>query len=438
MSNNTSPAIEPLRPIRFGPRLDVHFARGIRAGRWVFATGQMAQDNSGSIAADVLCQHLPQRGEPRFTREASRLFDNVEETLRAGGTNIHNTARLDQYYRTHKTVDPYHLIRLSRFSEGVPPSTSIVMNDLLVPEATIELQAIAIVPDEEFYIRPAYDPALDGPPESGFPMGLCAGDYIFLSGNVASPKADDPSVDGVASKARMREHSTWWGQPILLETEYIVRERMEPALEQVGSSLENVVKAQVYLTDIDEAAAFNQAWSRCFPSGVPATTIIPCTPNRLGVPKSRIEINMLALRKAGDTIKQEIEADVFSAFEGHPLAVRAGDLLCLSGLMAVDNGGVPDLIRCANSPARFGSTTEGQAECILENAERICRAAGTSLNNVVRIQQFHTNLDEFYATHKVWQQLLPDIPLPYSAIGVPGSLPVPGCTILMDLWVYIP
>ena len=79
-----------------------------------------------------------------------------------------------------------------------------------------------------------------------------------------------------------------------------------------------------------------------------------------------------------------------------------------------------------------------QAEYIIEIAEKRCAAAGTSLANVVRVQQFHTDIGEFYPVHRAWQRHLGDWALPFAAVEVPSPLPVPGCTLLMDLWVYVP
>jgi enamine deaminase RidA (YjgF/YER057c/UK114 family) len=76
-------------------------------------------------------------------------------------------------------------------------------------------------------------------------------------------------------------------------------------------------------------------------------------------------------------------------------------------------------------------------EVMLASAQKICRAAGTSLANVVRIQQYHTDLSEFYPAYQVWDQHLPGQHLPFSAVEVP-FLPVPGCSVQLDLWVYVP
>jgi enamine deaminase RidA (YjgF/YER057c/UK114 family) len=74
---------------------------------------------------------------------------------------------------------------------------------------------------------------------------------------------------------------------------------------------------------------------------------------------------------------------------------------------------------------------------ILDQAERICRKAGTSLANVVRVQQFHTDLGDFKAAWKAWDKRLPRQYLPYSATETP-ALAVPGAVVMLDLWVYAP
>jgi enamine deaminase RidA (YjgF/YER057c/UK114 family) len=75
-------------------------------------------------------------------------------------------------------------------------------------------------------------------------------------------------------------------------------------------------------------------------------------------------------------------------------------------------------------------------EYLVDAIDRTCRAAGTSLENAVRIQQFHTDLRDFHPSCRVWQRRLPRRPLPVSAVQVPAPLVVPGCTVQVDCWVY--
>ena len=75
---------------------------------------------------------------------------------------------------------------------------------------------------------------------------------------------------------------------------------------------------------------------------------------------------------------------------------------------------------------------------LLDAAAKVCAAAGTQLANVVRAQHFHTNLADVYAAQRVWHERLPGVPIPFGAVGTPGPMPVPGTTILLDLWAYAP
>ena len=206
----------------------------------------------------------------------------------------------------------------------------------------------------------------------------------------------------------------------------------------MGNTLAEVVKAQVYLRDIDDVPAFNEVWAKHFPNAPPATTIITTANPGFICEAGRIEINTISVRRGGKTKKQVIDAGVPTAFEGHVQAVRAGDLLFLSGLMAVDsNGALAEAAQLDPRQPHFGSAVQLQMEHMLAQAERICRKAGTSLANVVRAQQFHTCLADFNAAWQVWDRHLLRQYLPFSAIEVP-ALAVPGAVVMLDLWVYVP
>jgi len=40
--------------------------------------------------------------------------------------------------------------------------------------------------------------------------------------------------------------------------------------------------------------------------------------------------------------------------------------------------------------------------------------------------------------HEVLARRLDGQPVPFSAVEVPHPLPVPGCTVMLDIWVYAP
>ena len=87
---------------------------------------------------------------------------------------------------------------------------------------------------------------------------------------------------------------------------------------------------------------------------------------------------------------------------------------------------------------QFSSSAQIQGELIIANIEKLCAAAGTSLANVVRVLQFHTDIREFYPVYKVWERKLAGNPVPFSAVEVPAPLPIPGATVLIEAWAYAP
>jgi enamine deaminase RidA (YjgF/YER057c/UK114 family) len=428
---------EPLLPVELGPGR-VRFAQGMKAGSWVFATGVMAQDFESGIAADVLAERAPHAGVPKREKEALRIFENIDTVLRAAGTDRTNLVRTDQYYTTVKAVPPYQQARREFLRGRIPPSTSIAQQGLLLPGADMNIQALGVIPRPGFEVVHHKHEALAGRPTSGYSPALGVGDFIFIPGITSLAVGDEARRNGVAAKALMTEGTQWAGQPIKLETEFIIKERMVQSLALAGATLDDVVHAQVYLTDRDDYSAFNETWTRHFTKSPPTLDIIPCIEHGLAPYDGQIEINVLALKPGGATSRRAIDAGVPTTFRHQPQAMKAGDLLFMSGLMAFDgNGLAPSATADARQP-HFASSAEAQAEFIIGNIAKLCEAAGTSLANVVRVLQFHTDIREFYPVYKVWERRLAGRPVPFSAVEVPAPLPVPGATVLIEAWAYAP
>ena len=140
-------SVEPLLPVELGSG-KIKFAQGMKAGRWVFATGLMAQDFVNGIAPDVLAERAPHAGLPKREKEALRIFENLDAVLRAAGTDRSNLVRTDQYYTTVKAVPPYQQVRREFLDGRIPPSTSIAQQGLLLPGADMNIQAMAAIPEQ--------------------------------------------------------------------------------------------------------------------------------------------------------------------------------------------------------------------------------------------------------------------------------------------------
>jgi enamine deaminase RidA (YjgF/YER057c/UK114 family) len=230
----------------------------------------------------------------------------------------------------------------------------------------------------------------------------------------------------------------WRSTPIRLQTQYIIEQKILPALKLAGASDNSICKAQVYLVHPEDYAPFMQVWQRYFGENPAAVSVIPVSNPGVGQFNSRLEINVLALKGGGATRKEIIGADMFGGYAGIPAGVRAGDLLFLSGLMAVDENGLVAEARADAGQPYLMSSVKAQMRAMLIRAQQICARSKTSLENIVRIQHFHTDLNELLPALEVWQEFLPGRPLPFTAVGVPKHMPAPGVSVLLDLWVYVP
>ena len=437
MAKKTTNSVEPLLPVELGAG-KIRFAQGVKAGRWVFANGIMAQDFSNGIAPDVLSVHAPHAGLPKREKEALRIFENLDAVLRAAGTDRANLVRTDQYYSTVQAVPPYQQVRRHFLGGRIPPSTSIAQQGLLLPGADMNIQAMAVIPAPGFAVEHLKHEHLKGRPTSGYSPAVTVGDFVFIPGITSMAVGEELQRNGVAAAALMAEGAQWGGQPIKLETEFIVTQRIKASLALAGAGLDDVVHAQVYLCDCEDYSAFNETWTRHFGEAGPGVSIIPCAAHGLAPYDGKIEINVIAARPGSAAGKRHVDAGVATAFRHQPQAVRADDLLFIPALMAADDGGlVPGAAADPQQPY-FSSAAEAQAEAIIGKIERLCEAAGTSLHNIVRVLLFHTDIREFYPVVKVWERRLGGHPLPFSAVEVPGPLPVPGATLMMETWAYVP
>jgi enamine deaminase RidA (YjgF/YER057c/UK114 family) len=414
----------------------IRYAPAVKAGHWIFATGHKGvADYVSGMSPEVMASALPHWGKPKLRREADQIFENLGTVMQAAGSDLVNVVRLDQHYSTASAVEPYHDARRAALKSHVPPSTSTLTQGLLLAGQEIEVHAIAIAPQGNFrpvHVRPEQQREVH--PSSGYSLALAAGDFIFVAGRMAD---SFEFGGGVAPEARVPDGYLWKGMPIKLEAEFVIEKKIIPALAAAGSSLDNLIKCQVYLRNLDDFAPFNEVWAAYFPASMPATTLIPTATPGFSHCDLRLEINAIALRNDGATEPAVIDGAVTAAYDGHTQAVRAGDLLFISGLLAIDRNGLIGAARPDPQQPFFGSSVQEQMDYLLRNAERLCRAAGTSLSNVVRIQQYHTDLSEFYPAYQIWERHLPEQHLPFSAIEVP-FLPVPGCTVMLELWAYVP
>lgn len=425
-------SVERFAVTRYGSGRIVH-APVVRAGNWVFATGVRAVGNDGLFDAGVLDARRPFASPPKPQREAQFIFGRLKQMLAAAGSDLAEIVRLDQYYPDWQSVDPYHIARIQALNAAVPPSTSILVDGLLNTDADMDVQAMAFVRAGGLDVTSMVPEHLKPPSESGYVPCLRAGDFVFVAGQLSRDASGNMAAEAVVPPTFL-----WKGTRIRRETDYMIQQRLLPALEAGGSDLSLVLKAQVYLSHPEDLSAFWQSWSAGFGGRVPPTTIVPVRDPAFGSRDASIEVNLIA---ATDTARGRIR-DVECAVPligDNMLPARSLDgLLFVAGLMPLDDNGLVPHGSVEPTAPYFHNAVRAQMTDILDKARAIFSAAGARLEDVVRVLQFHADLSTFYDTYLEWEQVMGDTGLPFSAVQVNNSLFVPGAALIVDLWGYVP
>ena len=124
-------------------------------------------------------------------------------------------------------------------------------------------------------------------PLANYNEAFVVGDLVFAAGQLASD-----FKTGVPPQARKQPRFPFYGSDIELQTAYIL-ENLKTTFEAAGSSLDHVVKAQVFLTDLADFHGFDTVWKRYFKVPPPRTTI-GCT--GLLVADTLVEIDLIGAK----------------------------------------------------------------------------------------------------------------------------------------------
>jgi len=235
----------------------------VRAGNWVFGTGLR-----GVASAE--------------------LFRKMEAGLQAAGSSLSRVARLDQYYPDFSCVPPYQAARKQAFERRqVAPSTSVVVSSLQDETSQVDVQVMAASAESGYQVSEVQT-GLNRPDTSGYAPALRVGDLVFVAGQLARDASGQLAARGVAE-----------------ETDFIVQRRILPALQAAESSLELVLKAQVYLNG--DEAAFRKAWKRAFGARMPPTTVVHVKHPAFLTREATVEINVIAAHRSAASRIRDIK-----------------------------------------------------------------------------------------------------------------------------------
>ena len=165
----------------------------------------------------------------------------------------------------------------------VPPArTTIGTSGLLVAGSLIEIDLVGQIKGAKREAVTSGNPK----PLANYTEAFRTGDLVFAAGQLASDFAT-----GVAPEAKVDPAFPYYGSSIKKQTRYILT-NLKRTFEAAGSSLDQVVKAQVFLTDLNDFCAFDEVWKEFFKNPPPRSTV---GTSGLLIDGCRIEIDLIGV-----------------------------------------------------------------------------------------------------------------------------------------------
>ncbi|MDQ3149474.1 MAG: RidA family protein [Chloroflexota bacterium] len=238
-----------LTPIRLkGVTTPAHASPALRNGDYVYV--------SGMDSRDLRTGRLP---EGSFRDHARKALENVGTVLRAAGMTYRDAVKVEVFLTDLAAFEAMNEVYRSVFAEAPPTRTTIGVTELpggspIVINLVAATRKEVIVPDGV-------------KPNSSFSPAIRVGDRVFLSGKIGT-------VPGGVG-AQVRE----------------VMDDLGRTLRAAGLDFSQVVEAKVYLADMEDYAAMNEAYGGYFRERLPARS---CIQAGSLLRNSRVEITLTA------------------------------------------------------------------------------------------------------------------------------------------------
>src|SRR5260221_402937 len=124
-------------------------------------------------------------------------------------------------------------------------------------------------------------------PMAHYCQGILAGETLYAAGQIASDYKT-----GVPPEARQDPAFPYYGSDIQKQARYVLN-NLRSVFQAAGCDFKDVVKSQVFLTDLNDFHHFDQVWKEFFPSPPPRTTV---QVSGLLVPGCKVEIDLWGVK----------------------------------------------------------------------------------------------------------------------------------------------
>lgn len=245
-----------------------HYTEAFTVGGLVFAAGQLASDFKTGVPSEA-------RKDPNFPfygsdikKQTHFIMKNLARTFEAAGTSLEHVAKAQVFLEDMADHDGFQEVWREYFK--VPPPTTVVgtsgikTKGLLVGDTRIEIDLIGYIPGK---VKARTVETSNPRGEACYTEAVVAGGLVFAEGTLPTDY-----VSGIPTEAKKHPNFPFYGSDIKLRTRYVLN-KLARTFEAAGSSLDHVIKAQVFLDDLNNFAAFDEVWKEFFKTPPARTTV---------------------------------------------------------------------------------------------------------------------------------------------------------------------
>jgi 2-iminobutanoate/2-iminopropanoate deaminase len=110
----------------------------VKAGDTIYVSGQVALDPEGNII-----------GIDDMAAQTQQVFENLETVLKEAGATIDDVVKITVFMTDLNRFSEFATVRENFFPSGMPASTVVSVNGLLLPDLLLEVEAIAIIQNKQ-------------------------------------------------------------------------------------------------------------------------------------------------------------------------------------------------------------------------------------------------------------------------------------------------
>jgi reactive intermediate/imine deaminase len=110
------------------------YTLGWRVGNTIYVAGQLPYDKDGNLV-----------GKGDIRAQTRRVLENIKKIVEAGGGKMDDVVKITVFVTDVRSREPYAEVRSEFFGPNPPASTLVQISNLAIPDALIEIEAVAVV-----------------------------------------------------------------------------------------------------------------------------------------------------------------------------------------------------------------------------------------------------------------------------------------------------